>query len=47
MTSLTCGIFKNGTNEHFHKADINSQTEKASLWLLKGKQGMDKLGNGV
>ena len=36
---------KNGTNEHIYKTENDSQTQKANLWLPKGKDdGRDKLG---
>ena len=44
MTFLICGIQKNDTNELIYKTEIDSQTQKANLWLPKGKQGRDKLG---
>ena len=37
MMLLICGIQKNDTNELIYKTD--SQTQKANLWLPKGKWG--------
>ena len=37
MTLLTCGVFKNDTNELIYKTETDSQTSKANLWLPKGK----------
>ena len=45
MLSLTCGVLKNDTNELIYKTEIDSQTQKANLWLPKGKSGgRNKLG---
>ena len=45
MISLICGILKkNDTKELIYKTEIDSQTQKANLWLPKGKVGGDKLG---
>ena len=33
---------KNDTNELIYKSEIDSQTQKANLWLLKGKCMWDK-----
>ena len=35
---------KNDTKELIYKTEIDSQTQKANLWLPKGKVGGDKLG---
>ena len=37
MISLICGIFKNYANEHIYKAEIDSQTQRANLWLPRRK----------
>ena len=37
MMSLTCGIYKNDTDELIQKAEIDSQKQKTNLWLPKGK----------
>ena len=40
MISLICGILKkNDTKELIYKTEIDSQTQKANLWLPKGKVG--------
>ena len=39
MMSLTDGILKNDTNELIYKTEIDSQTQKTNLWLLKGEGG--------
>ena len=37
MTSLICGILKNGTNELIYKTEIESQMQKTNLWLPRGE----------
>ena len=39
MILLTCGILKTDTNELIYKTEIDSQTQKTNLWLLKGEGG--------
>ena len=39
MILLTCGILKTDTNELIYKTEIDSQTQKINLWLLKGEGG--------
>ena len=34
---------ENDANELIYKTETDSQTQKTSLWLPKGKQGKDKL----
>ena len=36
---LTCGTLKNDTNALIYKTEIDSQAQKTSLWLPKGKGG--------
>ena len=40
-----CGILKNNTSESINKAEADSQSQKTSTWLPKGKggRGSDKL----
>ena len=33
----------NGTNQPTYKTEIDSQTWKSNLWLLRGKSGSDEL----
>ena len=43
---LMCGIFKKATNKLIHKTEIELQTWKTNLWLLRDKVGGgDKLGD--
>ena len=46
MISLTCGIYKDDTNELIYKTETDLQTLQTNLWLPKGKGGggRDKLG---
>ena len=46
MISLTCGIYKNDTNELIYKTETDLETLQTNLWLPKGKSGggRDKLG---
>ena len=45
IISLICGIKKSDTNELIYKTEIDSETQKTSLWLPKGERvEMDKLG---
>ena len=37
MISLICEILKNDTNELIYETEIDSQTQKTSLWLPKEK----------
>ena len=37
MISLTWGVLKTDTNEVIHNTEIDSQTQKTNLWILKGK----------
>ena len=36
-----CGILKNYTNELLYQTEIYCQTQKANLWLPKGKGGKE------
>ena len=45
MMSLICGIYD--TNELIHKAEIDSQTKKANLWLSKRKRAGINLEFGI
>ena len=48
MISLICGILKNGTNELIYKAETDSQTQKANLWLPKwDKEDVVYMCNGI
>ena len=46
MISLTCGIYKDDTNELIYKTETDLETLQTNLWLPKGKGGggRDKLG---
>ena len=43
MISLTCGIYKNDTNELIYKTERDSQTQKTNYGYQRGKGGRDKL----
>ena len=42
MILLTHGIKKKDTNELIYKIEIDSQTQKASLWLPRGIAGDER-----
>ena len=44
MLSPICGIKTNVINEFFYKTETDSQTQKTTLWLPKGKGRRDILG---
>ena len=41
MIPLIGGILKNDTNELIYKTEIDSQTYKTNIWLLKGRAGWE------
>ena len=42
----TCGIQKNGTDDHICKAETETQTLRTNVWTPKGKQGgLEELGD--
>ena len=43
--SLKSGIEENDTNEFLHKAETDPQTQKTNLWLSKGKDRRENLGD--
>ena len=45
MISLTCGIYKKGTNERIYKTEVEARMQETNLWLPGAKEGRDKLGD--